>query len=268
VPLLPQTLSEAACWVLNEPDPALKVSLTQTYAKAWRDGGLSRFGEHIPPQRPARPARPKLRSPRDMPKRKIGGRAGRIALLHAIAHIELNAIDIAWDAVARFGGHKNLGTPFCNDWVAVADDEAIHFQLLADHLKNLDAAYGDLPAHDGLWETAVKTAHDPMVRMALMPMLFEARGLDTTPATIDRLEKKGDIETAQIMARIARDEVSHVAAGVKWFEHLAGLQNLDAVDTFKGLVTENTVRVLKGPFNQQARDSAGMKRAYYDWVED
>jgi len=262
------SLSQAACRVLNEPEPSTKVTYTRLFAKAWRNGEITGFGEAAPPDRPARPARPELLSPRNMPKRKMGSRAGKIAMLHAIAHIELNAIDIAWDAVARFGTQEELGKAFCDDWVAVADDEAIHFQLLADRLSNFEAAYGDLPAHDGLWEMAIKTAHGPLQRMALMPMLFEARGLDTTPVTVERLQRQGDDETAVILGRIAADEVSHVGAGVRWFEHLAQRQGLDPIETFKNLVTENTANVLKGPFNRQARDAAGMDPAYYSWKEE
>ncbi len=255
-------LSEAACLVLNEQSPAEKVAKTRLYAQAWRDGEITEVGRASPPEHPARPARPELLSPRHMPKRKSAAGAGKIALLHAIAHIELNAIDIAWDAVARFG--PDMPKEFCDDWVRVADDEATHFELLENRLNSLGANYGDLPAHNGLWDTAVKTSDDVLRRMGLMPMLFEARGLDTTPATVERLTKQGDCETAQIMARICEDEISHVAAGVRWFEHLTKQRGLHPINTFKELVIQNTKSVLKPPFNTQARDRAGMDREYYE----
>ncbi|MCW9033131.1 MAG: ferritin-like domain-containing protein [Rhodospirillales bacterium] len=256
------SLCEAACIVLNEPTPSEKVAKTRLYAQAWRQREITEVGSASPPDHPARPNKPELLAPREMPKRKTGSKAGKIALLHAIAHIELNAIDIAWDAVARFG--PEMPKEFSDDWVMVADDEATHFQLLVDRLSSFDAAYGDHPAHNGLWDTATKTSDDVMRRMGLMPMLFEARGLDTTPASVERLTRQGDDETATIMARICEDEISHVAAGVKWFEHLAEQRGLEPIETFKTLVTQNTKTALKPPYNTEARDRAGMNRCYYE----
>ena len=260
---LPTTLTQAACRVLDEPEPADKVRLTYLFAKAWRDGDIWDVGDTLPQGRPARPAKPELCPPGLMPKRSTGLGKRRTALLHAIAHIELNAIDLAWDAVARFAGLQ-LPKAYFDDWVQVAEDEALHFEMLAQRLGELDAAYGDMAAHDGLWEAAVNTADDVLARMALAPMVLEARGLDTTPATVARLHGNGDSATAAVMEKIGEDEISHVAAGVRWFEHVCAQQGLDPVPTFKKLVAVHFKGHIKPPFNFAARDRAGMNRAYYE----
>ena len=259
---MPTTLTEAACEVLLTPDPAEKVRLTYVYAKAWRDGEIAEMGDTFPKDRPARPARPLLCKPGEMPKRSTGDGKRRINLIHAIAHIELNAIDLAWDAVARFG--QNLPKGFSDDWVQVAEDEAIHFELLEKRLNELDATYGDLPAHDGLWEAAENTADDILARMALAPMLLEARGLDTTPGTVKRLRANGDDATADIMARIGEEEIDHVAAGVRWFEYVCNQRSLDPITTFKDLVAARFKGQIKPPFNTEARDRANMSVKYYE----
>lgn len=197
-----------------------------------------------------------------MPKRSRGGGKRRTALIHAIAHIELNAIDLAWDAVARFAS-SDLPKAYYDDWVQVAVDEAKHFDLLNTRLHQLDAAYGDFPAHNGLWEAAVKTNSDVLERMALVPMILEARGLDTTPASVDRLRLNGDNETASIMDLIGREEIDHVAAGVRWFEYVCKKRSLEPISTFHELREKNLKGTLKPPFNQAARDQAGMNPAYY-----
>ena len=213
----PGTLAEGAVAVLATAEPEAKVELSREMGAAWREGGLA-IGKADPPPRPARPPRPVLRSPRDMPKRRnFGSPAGRIALLHALAHIELNAIDLAWDLIARFGvvrlGDAGLPRAFFDDWVAVAAEEAEHFCLLSARLASLGSAYGDLPAHDGLWEAAAATAHDLLARLAVVPLVLEARGLDVTPEMIARLERAGDDASAAVLDRIYRDEIGHVAAG-------------------------------------------------------
>jgi len=178
-------------------------------AARWRAGMV--IGDAIAIPRPARPGRPRLCPPRDMPRRRnFGTPAGRIALLHALAHIELNAIDLAWDIVARFA-RDDTPHAFCDDWVHVAAEEAEHFALLADRLAALGAAYGELPAHDGLWEAAAATAHDLLARLAVVPLVLEARGLDVTPEMICRLERAGDAGSAAILRCIYEDEIGHVA---------------------------------------------------------
>lgn len=259
----PATLTEAACGVLAAPEPAEKVRLTYLYAKAWQNGEISELGNTGPPDRPGRPPKPQLCIPADMPKRSKGSGKRRTALIHAIAHIELNAIDLAWDVVARFVD-ENLPKAFSDDWVQVAVDEAKHFEMLVARLQELEADYGDFPAHDGLWEAALSTRDDVLDRLVLVPMALEARGLDTTPATVERLKSNGDEITADIMFQIAEDEVSHVAAGVRWFEYVCEKRGLDPVPTFKTRITKTLKGRLKPPFNHAARDLAGMNRAYYD----
>ena len=260
---LPPSLTDAALGVLSAPDPAQKVRLTYAYAQASRDGTIANVRDTPPPARPAPPDKPEPVSPGDMPKRSTGGGKRRLALLHAIAHIELNAIDLGWDIVSRFAD-PDLPRAFYDDWVTVAEDEARHFEMLCQRLTELGAHYGEFPAHDGLWEAADKTADDLLARLALVPMVLEARGLDTTPATVAKLNANGDTATASLMAEIADDEISHVAAGVRWFEHVCGVRALEPVATFKALVSERFRGPLKPPFNTEARDHAGMARSYYE----
>lgn len=259
----PATLTDAALQVLDEADPAGKVRLTYSFAQAWREGQITAIGDTPPPQRPARPEKPTLISPSDMPKRSTGGGKRRLALVHAIQHIELNAIDLAWDIIARFAD-PNLPKGFYDDWVLVAEDEARHFEMLGTRLGELGACYGDLPAHDGLWEAATKTEDDLLARLALVPMLLEARGLDTTPATVARLHGNGDDATAALMAAIGEDEISHVAAGVRWFEHICAQRGLEPIQTFQGFVADRFRGTIKPPFNFEARDRAQFARAYYE----
>jgi len=260
---LPATLTEAAYAVLSSAEPSDKVHLTYGYARMWRDGEIFDIGDTRPPDRPARPAKPELCSPGDMPKRSTGGGKRRVNLVHAIAHIELNAIDLAWDMVARFS-NQDLPKAFYDDWVQVAEDEARHFDMLVKRLDELDARYGDQPAHDGLWEAAVNTAGDILARLSLVPMVLEARGVDTTPASVQRLRANGDDATADIMQLIGDEEIAHVAAGVRWFEHICANRGLTPVPTFKALVAKHFKGQLKPPFNVPARTQAGMGRDYYD----
>ena len=199
-----------------------------------------------------------------MPKRRnFGSSAGRLALLHALAHIELNAIDLAWDIVARFAG-ADLPREFYADWVGVAAEEAEHFALLAQRLEALGSRYGALPAHDGLWEAAAATANDLLARLAVVPLVLEARGLDVTPEMRLRLERAGDAESAAILDRIYRDEIGHVAVGVRWFELLCRARGLDPAATYRDRVRCYFAGALKPPFNREARDRAGFPAAYYE----
>jgi uncharacterized ferritin-like protein (DUF455 family) len=256
-------LAEAAGAVLAAAEPAAKVALTRAAAAAWQNGALVEIGRAAPPDRPARPARPLLLPPRDMPKRRAGGSvAGRIALLHALAHIELNAIDLAWDIIARFTAAA-LPRGFYDDWVGVAAEEAKHFALVAQRLAELGAAYGDLPAHDGLWEAAQVTAHDLMARLAVVPLVLEARGLDVTPAMIARLERFGDAPSAAVLRVIYDDEIGHVATGMRWFRCLCDTRGAEPVATYQDLVRRHFRGALKPPFNHSGRDSAGFAETYY-----
>jgi uncharacterized ferritin-like protein (DUF455 family) len=199
-----------------------------------------------------------------MPKRRnFGTPAGRIALLHALAHIELNAIDLAWDVIARFASAERQ-REFYDDWVGVAAEEAEHFALLADRLAALGSAYGELPAHDGLWEAAAETSDDLLARLAVVPLVLEARGLDVTPEMILRLERAGDRDSAAILQRVYQDEIGHVAVGARWFERLCREHGLDPQAAFHDRVRRYFKGVLKAPFNRDARDLAGLAAGYYE----
>ena len=203
---------------------------------------------------PGRPPRPRLVHPRELPRRGFGTDAGRAAFVHAVAHIEFNAIDLAWDAVYRFRG---MPAAYYADWVEVAADEARHFAMLRARLRELGHGYGDFEAHNGLWEMAEKTATDGLARMALVPRVLEARGLDVTPGMIVKLRQLGDDATADILAVILRDEVAHVAAGSRWFRWHCERAGVDPRDTFQALLREHARDVLHGPFNLEARAAAG-----------
>lgn len=207
---------------------------------------------------PGRPPRPLLVAPREVRRRGLGSPDGRAALVHAVAHIEFNAINLALDAALRFG--SRMPAAFRRDWISVARDEARHFSMLADRLRQLGHAYGDLPAHNGLWEAAVKTADDPLARMALVPRVLEARGLDVTPGMINRLEEVGDRQTSSILRTILDEEVRHVAIGTHWFRFLCERRALEPVATFRQLLAAHRVK-LHPPFNQVAREQAGFDAA-------
>lgn len=240
-----------------------KARLTQEFAVDWREGRVPVDGGGALPMRPARPAEPRLLPPRDMPRRRGGGNAGRLALLHALAHIELNAIDLAWDLIGRFT-NENWPDGFYDDWIGVAADEARHFTLLDDRLRALGATYGDMPAHDGLWEAAEDTAHDALARLAVVPLVLEARALDVTPGMTARLTKAGDGESAALLETIGHEEIAHVAAGWRWFKYLAERRGLDPVSAYRENVRACFSGHLKPPFNHAARLSAGLEREMYE----
>ena len=262
MPIAPSTVAQAARSVLLEADPREKVRAARAAARAWRRGGLEHAFDVAMPGSPARPGRPELLPPSQMPKRGRGGsERGRIAMLHALAHIEFSAIDLAFDLAGRFGAA--FPSAFVDDWFGVGADEAMHFALLDRRLKSLGSAYGDLPAHDGLWEAAEATSGDPLARLAVVPMVLEARGLDVTPAAVARFEAAGDSRSAEILGRIYRDEIRHVAAGSKWFRWRCESRKIEPVSEWKRLVGTHFRGVLKPPFNDSARDEAGLSREYY-----
>lgn len=207
---------------------------------------------------PGRLSRPVLLAPSDMPNRSVGSLEGRCALLHALAHIERNAMDLALDVVWRFAG---MPTAFYQDWWQVAREEALHFKLLHAHLQSLGVRYGDLPAHDGLWEMAAKTRSDVLARMALVPRTLEARGLDASPAVRNKLISVGDIRGAEIIDVILRDEIGHVAIGNHWFRYLCQQRGLDTLSTYARLAKQYGAPRLKAPFNLPARRAAGFDEA-------
>lgn len=213
--------------------------------------------------RPGRPLKPELIPPAHVPKRKLGSAEGRVALMHAVAHIEFNAINLALDAVLRFGWE--MPAQFSVDWLSVAHDEARHFSLLQERLYDLGAAYGDLPAHDGLWEAAEKTRDDVLARMALVPRVLEARGLDVTPGMIQRLKKVGADQEVASLRVILQEEVRHVAIGTHWFQYLCEQRGLERVHTFQCLLDQYAPRRKDGgPYNHAARAEAGFLREEYE----
>lgn len=270
------TLFDAAARSLALSDPIEKCRETRAWIAAWRADGafVTPLADRADPglsDRPGRLDRPVLVSPNDVPKRKITGAAeGRRALLHAIAHIELNAVNLALDVAVRYW---NVAMPddFHREWIGVADDEAKHFLLLNDRLQALDGAYGDLPAHNGLWESAIATKGDILARLAVVPMVLEARGLDVTPMMIEKFTQVGDLETVEALKIIYEDEIGHVAVGRRWFEHVADERGLDHETTWHDLVRTYFHGQVKRPFNKPARSEAGMRPGYYeplaDWYE-
>lgn len=264
--MTPATLSDMACAVLRCGDPDEKCRMSQDFAARWfaaREAGTPlAIGAATPPDRPARPARPELLDPRQMPKRRPGSPQGRIALLHAVAHIELNAVDLHWDIIARF---HNVDMPpgFHDDWVKAAAEESRHFQLVTGCLQKADSHYGALPAHEGMWRAAEDTRDDLMGRLAVVPMVLEARGLDVTPAMIDLFRKLPDPDVTDALETIYAEEVGHVAYGSKWFHFLCGRHGLDPKPTFHDLVRRYFHSTLKPPFNEEKRAEAGLPPDFY-----
>jgi uncharacterized ferritin-like protein (DUF455 family) len=213
---------------------------------------VSRAGPAL--EDPGRPALPELIDPQKVPRRRLGSPAGRAALIHAIAHIEFNAINLALDAAWRFRG---MPAQFYLDWLSVAADEARHYSLLEARLSALGHQYGDFPAHNGLWEMAVKTADSCLERMALVPRVLEARGLDVTPGMMSRLKKAGDPETVLVLEVILAEEVRHVEVGTRWFHHCCQAAGVDPDETFLHLLETRFGGRIKGPFNTAARIRAG-----------
>jgi uncharacterized ferritin-like protein (DUF455 family) len=259
------SLAEGARAVLQCPLADEKALLGHRVAELWRGGDLPLTAEDDGemPVRPNRPARPELLSHRDMPKRTFKGPRGRFALLHSLAHIELNAIDLAFDMAGRWAG-QDLPRGFFDDWVKVGDEEAKHFLALQGRLAAMGGAYGDLPAHNGLWEAAEETRHDLLARLAVVPLVLEARGLDVTPVMIERLTGAGDIESAEVLRMIYRDEQQHVGAGARWFAYLCDQRQISGEETFHILVRKHFRGLLKPPFNVKARDAAGLYPNFYE----
>ena len=212
---------------------------------------------------PGRPPRPRLVPPKDVPTRSPFTREGRTALLHAIAHIEFNAINLALDACWRFAGFPDS---FYTDWLKVAAEEALHFTLLREHLNSLGADYGDFDAHDGLWLMTARTAHDAVARLALVPRTLEARGLDATPPLQAKLAKAGDTRAVAILDVILRDEIGHVEIGNRWYRFACERAGLDPVALYPDLVRRYAAPKLRPPFNEAARRAAGFSQAEIDWL--
>ncbi len=248
--------------VLATADPRAKLMAARAVARGWTRGRLAHRFDVAMPDRPARPDAPLLLPPNQMPKRgKIGSDRARIAMLHALAHIEFVAIDLAFDLIGRFGGA--FPAAFTDDWMRVGAEEAMHFALLDRRLRQLGSHYGALPAHDGLWQAAEETAHDAMARLAIVPMVLEARALDITPATAERFEQVGDAVSARMLRRIMTDEIRHVSAGTTWFRHATNRAGLDPANHYQILVKRHFRGALKPPFNDSARRQAGLTLEFY-----
>jgi len=251
--------------VLTTAEGRAKTARSRAHAATWRalraEGGGT-VGTAVPPDMPARPARPDLRDPRDVPRRRPGTPAGRIALLHAVAHIELNAVDLHWDVIARFS-HIPLPPGFFDDWVKAADEESKHFDLMCDCLEAAGSHYGALPAHAGLWRAAEDTAHDLMARLAVVPMVLEARGLDVTPGIIELFRRADQPGAVAALETIYAEEVHHVAYGSKWFHFLCGREDSDPAPRFRSLVRKHFHGNLKPPFNEEKRAEAGIPPDFY-----
>lgn len=256
-----------ALCVLETADPSGKKQAAHDLATAWK--AYEEVG--VPcakiPDTPARPAHPKLVAPSDVPRRRLGSDAGRGALLHAVAHIEFNAIDLAADMICRFASSELIPSgrekEFITDWVKVLDDEARHFGLISQRLRDFNQNYGDYPAHNGLWEAAQATRHDISARLAIAPLVLEARGLDVTPAMIDKFRRANDEKSANILQVIYEDEITHVATGAKWFHIIAAVRQRAPEAYFAALVKTHFKGLLKPPFNEEARAKAGLPRSYY-----
>ncbi|MEO0057525.1 MAG: hypothetical protein RIT17_978 [Pseudomonadota bacterium] len=257
-----QTVASAIRAALLMPAPRAKCFATREVARAWRSGKLAWRFDVTMPDVPAWPDAPELLAPNQMPKRGKGGsERGRIALWHSLAHIEFVAIDLALDMAGRFG--ESMGEEFVSDFLSVAADEAMHFALLARKLESLGSHYGALPAHAGLWEAAHATRGDVAARLAVVPMVLEARGLDVTPATLERVAAAGDGHGAKILKRILDDEIRHVAFGTKHFLRCAEIQRQAPEPLWQTLVKQHFRGLIKPPFNDSARLAAGLSREFY-----
>ena len=236
--------------------PAEKVVMSQALYQRWRQEPFIIQSDTAPQPIPVagRPEKPELVSPRQVPKRSMNTEDGRVILAHAIAHIEFNAINLALDAVYRF---RDMPKDYYSDWLQVASEEAYHFSLVEAYLKNHGHQYGDYRAHNGLWEMALKTSDDVMVRMALVPRVLEARGLDVTPGMIDKLEKVGDKELVDILRIIHREEIGHVAIGSRWFRYACEQRGVEPRVTFKALLKLHMKGAIRGPFDELTRKQAG-----------
>lgn len=261
------SLHEQALHALMEADCSRKIELTGQLRQAWLDGQLQ-LEDGPPPLTiavPGRPPRPQLVDPIEVQPRKLSTVAGRAALIHAITHIEFNAINLALDAVYRFRG---LPPDYYGDWLQVAAEEALHFHLLRQHLQSLGFDYGSYSAHNGLWDMACKTDGDVLVRMALVPRLMEARGLDVTPAIQNKLRHSGDVAVCAILDLIMRDEIGHVAIGNRWYRWCCEQRGVDPLSTFRDLLREYDAPALRAPFHWEARQQAGFTELEKQLIEE
>lgn len=253
----PISIHDAAYSCLMQSDIVLKVSEVQALYQQYVNGEpLIRDGddEIVRIEIPGRPDKPELVSPQSVKMRKLTTPEGRAVLVHAVAHIEFNAINLALDAIYRF---RDMPDQFYRDFLLIAAEESKHFSLLKQRLSDMGHQYGDMPAHNGLWEMAVRTDHDVLTRMALVPRVLEARGLDVTPGMIKRLEQVGDTETVAILHIILAEEIGHVAIGSRWFKYCCEEQSVEPESTFRELLKSYMGGGLRGPFYTEGRLQAG-----------
>lgn len=250
------TLFERAAECLQACETAEKVALTQALYQDWCEHKviIDRQFQVEPIGEAGHPVKPQLVAPKDVPRRSMHTEEGRVILCHALAHIEFNAINLALDAVYRF---TDMPEAYYGDWLKVASEEARHFGLLESYLDKRDAQYGDYVAHNGLWEMAQLTAHDVMIRMALVPRVLEARGLDVTPGILKKLEQAKDYDFIAHLEIIQRDEIGHVNIGSHWFKYVCEQRELPYRETFKQLIHQYMKGSLRGPFDEVARMQAG-----------
>lgn len=211
-----------------------------------------------------RPEKPELVSPKLLPRRRLGSKEGHASLMHSIAHIEFNAVNLALDALYRF---QTMPIQYYHDWLGVAGEEAYHFQMVREHLNSLGYEYGDMPAHDGLWMTTYETDHDPLIRMALVPRTLEARGLDVTPPMISKLRSIGDKRGVEILKILLHDEIGHVEVGTRWFRYLCAERDLNPFNEFQHIIKNYFHGDLRGPFNFEARQAAGFSDEEIQWLK-
>ena len=252
---MPELYAEIEAALL-ESNPATKCELTEAIYRRWLAGdqSLSEQSSVLQIDDAGHPEVPLLVDPRQLERRSVASESGRCKLLHAIAHIEFNAINIALDAAYRF---RQMPTQYVDDWLRVASEEAQHFQLLEQTLRDRGSFYGAYPAHRGLWDMVCRTRHDPLHRMALVPRVMEARGLDVTPAMIEKFDQVGDTAAVAILERIYRDEIDHVRIGNHWYQLFCDQRGVDAQSQFKLLIEQYMGGKLRGPFNWPARLEAG-----------
>ncbi|CAO2186174.1 unnamed protein product [Urochloa humidicola] len=256
------SLVEMGALVLSTADPLAKAQLTHAAFSRWA-AGLP-VGQATAPDHPARPDKPPVVTQKEITTHKEMGVPLNAYMLHNLAHVELNAIDLAWDTVVRFAPLRDtLGDGFFADFARVADDESRHFRWYSQRLAELGFSYGDMPVHNLLWRECAKSSSDVSARLAVIPMVQEARGLDAGPRLVQRLFGFGDHRSADIVARVAEEELAHVSVGLYWFLKVCQMMGREPGDTFKDLIKEHGV-VLKGPFNYTARDEAGIPREWYD----
>lgn len=250
------SLFTAAFDALMLADPQAKIARTNLNKQNWDNGNLSleKLTKIHKVVIPGRPDKPELVLPRNLPRRRLGSVEGRAALIHAVCHIEFNAMNLAWDALYRF---QDMPREYYSNWLQVAHEEAKHFGLLHDYLTELGYQYGSFPAHNGLWELAVDTDYDVLVRMALVPRIMEARGLDVTPAMIKKFADIGDSRAVDILSVILEEEQGHVAFGNKWFHYLCEQRSLEPLATFKELIAKHIKGQIKPPFNTEYRLACG-----------